>query len=418
MLMIFIYLIVLFISPQLWIEPFIGVRIDFYIYTLWVFAAIFIKDKNPLIVTVGDKFFLLMLLWITLSMVANGGFHPRSTDIITNYSKWFLLYKLLSLTVAKPERLIFVANMLVLFSLILAIEGLFHWNNPEKLGWAGQSLDWVDASAKKIGIEGRLRWISIFDGPGVFCVVFNMALPFLLQYLVSPFKFGIKLLALGLLSLVGVAIFLTGSRGGFLTALATIGLFTAIRFNISFLKIVIFSSTVSIVFMLAPSYLTNMNDENKSAKHRVDMWIEGVEMVQQNPVFGIGKGNFLNYTGKLIAHNSAIETMGETGLPGLFFWFGLIYFSLKSLIFYINETQDSRVRSYAIALGLSVVAYIISSLFVTLEYETFYLLLGICGGVGLQLKNPLVFSKSDFGNLFVVTIGWVLAIKIFVIFYA
>jgi O-antigen ligase len=147
------------------------------------------------------------------------------------------------------------------------------------------------------------------------------------------------------------------------------------------------------------------------------MWIEGVEMVQQNPLLGVGKGNFLKYTGKLLAHNSSIEIMGETGLPGLFFWVGLIYMSLKNLLFYIRESENERDKAYAIALGLSVLGYIASSMFVTLEYETLYFLLGLCAAAGFRLKQPNLFTERDFWAVSTITVGWAIFIKLFVMLY-
>lgn len=415
--MIFIYLITLFIAPQLWIEPFIGLRVDYYVYALWIFLIIFTKDRNPLVLNIADMFFLLMLLWIVLSMVTNGGFHEKSTDIVINHSKWFVLFKLVSITVSTPRRFKTTVLMLVFFALVLSIESIQHRANPTGLGWAGQSLGWIDPSAKAAGVAGRTRWINIFDGPGVFCVVFTTALPFLLQYLVAPFRGSIRLLGLSLIGLLLIAIYFTGSRGGFLATLALFALFGAIHFKVSLTKIIAFGSVIGLVFMLAPSYLTTMDDQSKSAKHRIDMWIEGVEMIQQNPVFGIGKGRFAHYTGRLIAHNSAIEIMGETGFPGLFFWIGLIYLSLKNVIYYVLEVEDNNIRSYALALGLSVAGYIISSMFVTLEYETFYFLLGLCVALGLQLKQPVPFTGQDFRRISIITIGWVVLIKIFLMIY-
>ncbi len=417
MLIVFIYLTTLFIAPQLWIEPFVDLRVDYYVYPLWMLAVVFSKEKNPLTLTAQDKFFLLMLLWIVLSMLLNGGFRDRSTDIIMDYTKWFVMYKLLSATVSSDGRFKAVTLMLVFFALVLAVEGIQHITNESQLGWAGQTLAWIDPEAQAAGEPGRTRWINIFDGPGVFCVVYTIALPFLMQYLVAPFKFGIRLLTSGLLLLLVTAIYYSGSRGGFLTTLGIFALFMAMRFKISPLKIAITGGIVAFVFMLAPSYLTTMDDPSKSAKHRVDMWIEGVEMVQGNPVFGIGKGNFLSYTNKLIAHNSSIEIMGETGLPGLFFWFGLIYMSLRNVAAYVQETENESNRSYAIALGLSVIGYIISSMFVTLEYETFYFLLGLCAALGFRLKQPVQFGEKDFWRLCAATVGWVIIIKAFVILY-
>jgi hypothetical protein len=414
MLMVFLYLATLFIAPQLWIQPFVGLRVDFVVYPLWILALGLSRERNPVTLTAQDKLFLLMLLWMVVSMAASG-FHERSAELILNYAKWFVLYKLVSSTVSSDERLKKVALMLVGFALVLAIEGIQHITRESGLGWAGQSLGWIDASADG---PGRTRWINIFDGPGVFCVAYTVALPFLLHYLGAPFKKRVRLLGMALLGLLLTAIYFTGSRGGFLTVLSLFGLFTAIRYKVSVMRMALAGAVILLVFTAAPSYLTTMQDQSKSAKHRVDMWIEGVEMVQQNPLFGIGKGNFLGYTGSLIAHNSSIEIMGETGLPGLFFWIGLLYMGLKNIAYYVRQTEDESSRSYAIALGLSVVGYVISSMFVTLEYETLYFLLGLCASFGFRLKEPISFTKRDFGIVCSMTLGWVVGIKAFVMVYS
>lgn len=417
MLIILVYLTTLFIAPQLWIEPFVDLRVDYYVYPLWILAVFLTGERNPLTLTSLDKFFLLMLLWIVLSMAVNG-YHERSTDIIINYTKWFVLFKLVSMTVTSADRLRTVALMLVFFALVLAVEGIEHKTSESGLGWAGQTLGWIDPEAAAAGEPGRTRWINIFDGPGVFCVVYTVALPFVMQYLVAPFGVGTRLLGTGLVGLLLVAIYFTGSRGGFLTTLALFALFIAVRYKVSLIKIAFVGGVIGAAFMLAPSYLTTMDDPSKSTKYRVEMWLEGIEMVQSNPLFGIGKGNFLKYTSKLIAHNSSIEVMGETGLPGLFFWIGLIYLSLKNVLYYVRDSEDERDRAYATALGLSVFGYIVSSTFVTLEYETLYFLLGLCAALGFRLKQPNTFTERDFWVISAMTVGWAILVKAFVIFYA
>jgi hypothetical protein len=415
--LIFIYLTTLFIAPQLWVEPFVDMRVDLYIYPVWALTAYLFPSNNKFIITAQDKFFLLMVLWIVLSTMVNG-FHDRSNEIILNYSKWFVLYKLVSTTVSSIDHVKKVGGMLLFFAVVLAIEGIQHMTGESGLGWAGQTLGWIDPSAAAAGEPGRTRWINIFDGPGVFCVIYTIALPFALHFLSPTFTKGMKIIAVATTALLLVAIYYTGSRGGFLTTLALISLFIALRYKISLSKIFIIGGIVTVAFVLAPSYLTTMDDPSRSAKHRIDMWIEGVEMVQQNPVFGIGKGNFQGYTGRLIAHNSSIEIMGETGVIGLFFWFGLIYISFKNLVCYALETDDPVGMSYVSALGLAVAGYLISSMFVTLEYETLYFLLGVCAGVGYLVKQPIQFTEKDFWRLSVITIGWIVGMKAFLVVYA
>lgn len=416
MALVFVYLTTLFIAPQLWIEPLVGVRVDYYVYPAWMLAIAFSR-RRVLPLTSQDYFFLLMLAWIFLSPLVNAA-NPQTADILINYSKWFILYKLVAATVDDMERLRRAAAMIVLFALVLAVEGIQHKHDALGLGWAGQTLGWIDPAAAQRGEPGRTRWINIFDGPGVFCVVYTVALPFVLKYLHVPYGWFKRLLALGALMLpLAVAIYYTGSRGGLLTALAILGLHFAVRLGVKPARIAAISGALFVLFLMAPAHLTTMEDQSRSAAHRVEMWAEGVEMVQYNPIFGIGKGNFISYTNTLIAHNSAIEIMGETGLVGLFLWIGLIYMSLKNIGRYLAETDDPAHRAQAIALGISVIGYIVSAMFVTLEYETLYFLLGLCAVPGRQLKEPVTFTQKDFVAVSAMTIGWVVLVKAFVMLY-
>ena len=58
------------------------------------------------------------------------------------------------------------------------------------------------------------------------------------------------------------------------------------------------------------------DSDDSSSRHRVDLWSEGLEMFKDNPVLGVGKGQFVGYTGTQVAHNAFIENLGETGLSG------------------------------------------------------------------------------------------------------
>ena len=418
MVFILLYLTFLFIAPQLWIEPFVGMRVDLFLYPAWVgyclvtarFAQLFRLDSQ-------DLFFLLMLAWIVLSMALKG-WTEGSPQIIGNYAKWFLLYRLLIVTVGDVKRLRKVMVMLLVFATLLAVEGIQHMHSPDGLGWAGQAFGWVDGSAAEIGLDKRTRWINIFDGPGVFCVAYTIALPFALYYTSAPFGRWTRIIGMTLVLLLLLGIYYTGARGGYLTAIAIIALFIALKRGISVRRLVMGGLLGVFILVLAPSYVTSTSDSHKSAQHRVKMWIEGVEMVRFNPVLGIGKGNFRSYSGSLIAHNSAIEVMGETGFIGLFLWIGIIYMGFKKLLFFQQQPSIDPVdRAYVSAVGLSIAGYVVSAMFVTLEYETFYMLLAMSAVVGRALPQPVRFASRDafligaFVGLFFVVV------KIFVMMY-
>lgn len=418
LLIIFIYLTALFIAPQLWIEPFVDMRVDFFIYPAW-FAMVLLSGRfSGFKWSAQDVFFLLFVTWVIVSIVVNGS-HERSSTIIQNYIKWFLLYKLVIWSVQDIDGVRKVINLILFFALVLVVEGIQHKTSSDGIGWAGQSLGWVDASVLREGGTGRTQWINIFDGPGVFCVVYTTALPFILRYFREPYSTFQKLLALGMLAAMGLAIFYTGSRGGFIATLAIFALFLMFRFRKRFAptRLAVVGGIIFVLFILAPAYLTNIHDEQGSAQYRVAMWVEGVEMVQQNPVFGIGSGRFLEYTSRLIAHNSAIEIMGELGLPGLFFWISMIYMAFRGIYEFVNNTDDPVAKSNASMLAISIAGYLVSSMFVTLEYETFYFLLALAAVLGHASGVELKFEKKDFYRVGTIMGVWLVTLKLFVMSY-
>jgi O-antigen ligase len=418
MLPVWVYLTALMIAPQLWIEPFVGLRPDLAIYATWmVVLAIRGRFVDVFRFKLQDWFFVGMLIWILLSMLVNG-FRGNSETLLTDYIKFFLVYRFTAASIDSVDNLRRAVWIFLFFGLLLAVEGIQHMQSEDGLGWAGQSFAWIDPSAKTMGIQNRTRWINIFDGPGVFCVIYTIALPYAMQYMGAPYSVLARLFAVSaLIPLLVLGTYYTGSRGGILTALAIVGLFTLSKFRLSVKKLVLIIGIGAAGMMLGPAYLTSTSDSSGSAQHRVEMWGEGVEMVTYNPVFGIGKGNFLSYTHLLIAHNSAVEVMGETGLPGLFFWFGILYLGIKNLVQRYGETDDGRERALLMAVGLSTVGYYVSSLFVTLEYETLYCMLGLTAAVSNWTKDPKPYTGRDFWIMSAIMLFYVVLIKAFVMAY-
>ncbi len=418
MLFIVIYLVLLFIAPQLWIEPFVGLRVDLFLYPAWL-AWVLLAGRGPQLVRLGpqDLFFIGLLAWILVTSVVNPG-NSRTWVILIDYAKWLLLYRLVIVSLPTHGHLRAALMLLLVFGLILAFQGIHQMRDPLGAGWAGQGFAWMDELTQRAGIAGRTRWINIFDGPGVYCVVFTMTLPLALHYVWRPF--GLMTMAWGAL-MVGVlllATWYTGSRGGFIATLGVFGLFALSKLRISVPRMALVAVAIVVALMLAPERLTSTRDSHRSAQHRVDMWAEGVEMIEQNPAFGIGRGNFARYTGKLIAHNSAIEIMGETGFPGLFFWLGFIYMGYKNIICAFRDTPDSKMRSYLTALGLSIAGYLLSSLFVTLEYETLYFLLALAAASSAPLALRPAFNRRDLAILAGMIVTMILSVKTLVFVYA
>lgn len=412
-----INIIKLFIAPQLWLEPFVGLPVDIILYPSWLIALAFTgKIKHFFSLSYQDKIFLALIVWIIITSLANPS-NPNTVNIIVGYINFFIVYKLVYSSISSFDEYKKLSLFLVFIVFFLVFEGIYHKHSIDGLGWAGQPLGWADEQILKSSGSGRTQWIGIFDGPGVFCVVYTTALPFLLQYISKPYSKFQNIFAAILIVLILFAIYYTGSRGGFLATMSIFALYMMYKFKISLSRLIVVSTIMFSLLAIAPSYLTSTRDSHGSAQNRVDMWGEGIEMVEHNPFFGIGKGNYADYTGKLIAHNSAIEIMGETGLFGLFLWISLIYISLKYLYYYHQSTDNIYHKSYTTALAISIGGYITSSMFVTLEYETLYFLFALCGVIGNKLSSNIKLTQKDFSIIAYVVIGWFVVLKLFVMVY-
>jgi O-antigen ligase len=395
MLFIPLYLGLLFIAPHLWIPPFVGMRVDLFLYPAWILWVLLKgRGRDLFAFRAPDWLFLGFIAWTGVTILVNP-IHSAAMGHMIDYVKWFVMFRLVVVTVHSLRGVSFSLVLLLFFGSVLAVEGIQHMHSEEGLGWAGQSFGWMDNLAAASGVAGRTRWISIFDGPGVFCVVYTIALPVALQLSMKPFNIVVRLVAAGLTLMLLLATYYTGSRGGFLATVGVLGLFVLIRLKISLPRMIAAGSVMMLALLAAPSHLTTTSDSHGSAQHRVSMWGEGVEMAQYNPVFGIGKGNFAAYTGRLIAHNTGVEIMGESGLPGLVLWLGMLYTAYRNIFAARGGTDNPYARSFLTALALSIAGYLLSSFFVTLEYETQYFLLALAAVAGRYAPSPPTFGRRD-----------------------
>ena len=167
---------------------------DYIILPVWIVVLSLRGRLSELLrFRVIDWLFVAMLVWIVFSVILNPR-NENSFSLIADYMKFFLLYRLFIASIPTLSHLRNVMLIMLAFVLVLTVEGISHKLNPAGVGWAGQTLGWVDPSVLAAGGTGRTRWINLFDGPGVFCVVYTIGLPIALVLLGPPFGVVIRLL--------------------------------------------------------------------------------------------------------------------------------------------------------------------------------------------------------------------------------
>ncbi|GAB4167760.1 MAG: hypothetical protein Kow00108_00350 [Calditrichia bacterium] len=395
------YLFFLYIRPQDWVPFFLGFPIDYLLFA-FIITVGFVTHQFKIEFTPINVFFILWIIVITFASFSNAEI-SEGIDWAIEYIKRFIVFLTFLFVAHNINRFKRVVYTMIILSAILGIQNIYQVQHG--VGWAGQELGWIDEAARLAGEKGRAKWVGLWDGMNVLCLLMIVNIPFLMQFYNTGKSKFIKLFLLINSILILYGAFLTKSRGGFLTFIIIVFLYFRKKFNSLFGKILIIIVILGIIGA-APSRFKTINDDSDSAANRIDMWYEGFDMVRYKPFFGIGMGNYAEYTGTKIAHNSFIQIMGETGLIGLYVWLTIIYIIFKNLIRARNSLEDkeSDLARYLEAAFITLIGYLVSSLFITTEFVLFYMLLGIAASLTRIAGFELEYDFSDAFKVFGLTI--------------
>ncbi|MEO8327480.1 MAG: O-antigen ligase family protein [Nitrospirota bacterium] len=416
--LLFIYLITLYIRPQDWVSFMLGWPVDYIVFALLLGGSIFQLEAWQRIFSL--PLFYLLLVWLAIIVLSNlaqggdGAWYARLAFI--EYGKSILISMCLFLFLNSTGQMRRLIWFQIFLSGVLAYQCMDQVANG--VGWAGQPLGWDD------GLGGRAQWVGMWDGMGVLALLFVVAFPFLIQFMFPPWNPVIRIISLLFSILIFQGLVLTQSRGGMLAS--GVALFASLILRFKPRTALIMGAIVVILGAPFLGFLTSRgfddSDGSKSASHRVELWAAGLDMAKEHPVFGVGKTRFRHNAREktglaLIAHNSYVENLGETGIPGLFVYVALAYLSIKGLWHVSKNVSDPKDRSLALALLASICSYAGSSMFVTTDFILFYLQLGFAAAFcSLNGYHPMLTWKDVFW-IVLLEIGFVLFLQLFTVLF-
>jgi O-antigen ligase len=174
-------------------------------------------------------------------------------------------------------------------------------------------------------------------------------------------------------------IWLTRSRGG-LVALAAMAAFAVVEgFGGRAKRLLNVTIWAGLLLFLVLYFRMEMADG--SALGRREAWSVGLGMLKESPVWGAGFGAFDD--ADRVAHNSFVHCFGELGLVGYWLWLTAVLVTLRQLqdlaALEANQGKDAEsLARWATALRLSLLSFLVSSLFLSRTYSpTLFILLGL-----------------------------------------
>jgi putative inorganic carbon (HCO3(-)) transporter len=387
------YLVFLYLRPQEFVPALMGRPVMLIIGgATCAFMAVhyaLIRRKIPLARAPQNVLMLLFAGAIVLSHLSHLYLHG-ALDSGKAFLSTLAMYVLIVTLVRSETKLRVTLYLMVILTLFLAGQGIYQFHVGT--GIAGQTM-----------IDGRIRGIGIFADPNDLALTFLIVMPFVFFTLLDSRSLLVKLQSIVIIVVLVYPLFLTGSRGGFLSLAAVAFLLFIRRFGLragSIVGILL----VAALFAFGPDRLSQLSPEEASAAGRIEAWGRGLELFSANPLFGVGAGMFLEYHVRT-AHNSFVLCASELGLFGLYVWLMLIVVSMRNLFFMSTEARNSQMTSFALlgdSLLFAFVAFITSAFFLSRTYnELLYILIGLSvSATGLFIERTgeryTLIERKDF----------------------
>lgn len=321
------------------------------------------------------KFLVLLFLHLCLTLPFStwpGG----STELVfENFSKVVLIALCSAAALASVERLrrvLFIQTMAISVMVLISA--------------SGQGKVAVD-SAGQVRMRGIVG--GIFENPNDFAFAIAIVFPNALAFMLRTRNLFAKVFwAVVSLAMIYV-VFQTLSRGGLLALVLSVGMVLwelGIRGRRYALIVVVAVATLGFL-VAAPAQFFNRvysifdmtKDETGSGWARKALLIKSWNVALQNPLFGVGPGNFGTVSGDWHgAHNTYTQLGSEAGLPAMVLFLLLIFGVIQGLYrTKKNAPTNSEIGLLAGAMFASMTSYAVGAFFADTAYHFFpYLLTG------------------------------------------
>jgi hypothetical protein len=318
----------------------------------------------------------------------------------------FLTYLIIGI-LNNERRLEKYANVLVFFIILIAFNGIYQYYNGTDIFGTPILIDYTTTAQGEVMIK-RIQSEGTLSGPNDLCSAFLIALPFVLTMIFRKRTFLSKALGPVLLAILGCAVFFTRSRGGFLAAVAICYyyFFNLFKHRIKS-RIVRLSFGFILAFIIFAAGSATLGREyssrEPSAMARVEIWSQGLTLLKENLLFGVGHERFEEFVEhSRSTHSTFVKSFAETGLIGFFFYMGILYLVFRNFGIikesdYFKESRSLKVRLIADDVKAALVGYLTQGIFLQRAYNLLYfIMLGLAFAV-FNIAGKAEAEKIDFG---------------------
>jgi len=384
--------------------------------------------------------------WCLVTMAVRAP--ERMAEEIPKLATWFLVLFFVSEGVQTLRGLAAAGTVLVVFTVALALLGVEQGLSPTMCylrddsalaedvayGFDGRSCTsrpqcyetglaggeygcehpgWLGTSS----VGGRVRYRGILEDPNELAWTLSMGIPFAFAlYESKRSRLRLAFLVAGVV-LTAACVIMTQSLSGQLSLMANLGVYFVRRYR--------GRGLVAAALAAVPLLLLGGRsgaDAESSSDERLGCWSEALSMWRENPVLGVGSGQFTEHHFQT-AHNSFLLTLAELGPLGFLLWTSVVYFAVKLTIAVQvqlrGRPEAAAARTWSMALLASMVGLIVSAVFLSLSYHPIlWLYLGMAGALyaAVRQHDPdfrVRFGIRDLGLVAAFDVAFVTAVAFY-----
>ncbi len=364
-----IYLFFEYVRPQQIYEAILGppyARI-----TILLALAAFLVERKRFRFGIPEVLLAIFSLIVLASSFT--AFDPTiSYEKLTDYFSWVLIYLLIANAVATEGRFLVFMLSFLLYSTKMSQFGTRSWAEG---GFAFRS--W--------GTTGAPGW---FQNSGEFGIQMCIFLPLIVAFIGALGKQWSRWLRWATWTVAATAIIgivASSSRGAFV-GLAAVVVWLVLKSRNRFRALLITLAVAGIVYAITPARQKlrfQQAGQDETSVSRTTMWKQGLEIMRDYPILGIGYANWqkyhtIRYGGPaLLVHNTFIQAGSELGYSGLAAFLALIsctfVFNWRTRKLAALASDRGRFIFYmAHGLDGALVGFLASGFFISVLYYPFF----------------------------------------------
>ena len=219
-----------------------------------------------------------------------------------------------------------------------------------------------------------MRAVTVFIDGNFMCAYLVLMAPLCLAAVLSARTAGSRLLLVAILALTLFSIVQTGSRGGLLGLVAALLCLWALWTRPPLKWIIVLGAALCVLgymllgFSLAAEYREGFPLREFPQSYRYGLWRMAVHMIADNPVFGVGPGNFVvkyqayrqspAHLVPYYVHNTYLQVWAESGILGFVSFLAVLAAAVAQLLAARARAPNVRWRRLVEAVLAGFVGYL------------------------------------------------------------